>query len=261
MNFTNTHHKMNFNELKSFLDFKADQYESLDFIEHDPIQIPHQFKQKEDIEISGFLMATIAWGNRKSIIESGKKLMHIMENSPLDFIKNYKDGTLLSSKFVHRTFNVEDLDFFARSLKNAYNNGGLENYFSEHPDIEGVKGRLVNFRNKFFDIEYPQRSSKHISNPLQNSACKRLNMYLRWMTRDAKKGVDFGIWKNVNKSELYLPLDVHTGNISRLLGILNRKQNDWSALEEVMATLKKMDESDPVKYDFALFGIGAFEKF
>jgi uncharacterized protein (TIGR02757 family) len=261
MNFTNTHYKMNFHELKSFLDFKADQYESLDFIEHDPIQIPHQFTRKEDIEISGLLLATIAWGNRKSIIESGRKLMQMMENSPFEYIKNYKKGALSDSNFVHRTFNAEDLDFFMRSIQNAYKNGGLEAYFSEHAAIDGVKGRLVNFRKKFFDIEHPQRSSKHVSNPLQNSACKRLNMYLRWMTRDAKKGVDFGIWKNVNKSDLYLPLDVHTGNISRLLSILKRKQNDWTALEEVMVTLKKMDDTDPVKYDFALFGIGAFEKF
>jgi uncharacterized protein (TIGR02757 family) len=252
---------MDFNELKAFLDFKAEQYESPNFIEHDPIQIPHQFNRKEDIEIAGFLIATIAWGNRKSIIDSGRKLTTIMENMPLEFILNYKDGSLFSSKFVHRTFNIEDLDFFARSLRNAYEKGGLEHYFSVHPNLTGVKGRIMNFREKFFSIAFPPRSSKHVSNPDQNSACKRLNMYLRWMTRDANKGVDFGIWKSINKSELYLPLDVHTGNISRLLGILERKQNDWKALEEIMQALKQMDENDPVKYDFALFGIGAFEKF
>lgn len=261
MKFTNTSNEMDFKELKAFLDFKAEHYESPNFIEHDPIQIPHQFNRKEDIEIAGFLIATIAWGNRKSIIDSGRKLTTIMENAPLEFIQNYKDGALLSSKFVHRTFNKEDLDFFARSLRKAYENGGLEHYFSVHPNFTGVKGRILNFREKFFSISYPSRSAKHVSNPEQNSACKRLNMYLRWMTRDANKGVDFGIWKSINKAELHLPLDVHTGNISRLLGILDRKQNDWKALEEIMQTLKQMDENDPVKYDFALFGIGAFEKF
>jgi uncharacterized protein (TIGR02757 family) len=258
---TNFTQLMDFNELKLFLDFKADQYESIAFIEHDPIQIPHQFSRKEDIEISGLMMATIAWGNRKSIIESGRKLIQIMDNSPFHFIKDYNFKTIGTSNFVHRTFNIEDLDFFFRSIQKAYENGGLEAYFSEHPNIEGIKGRLVNFRTKFFDIDYPKRSSKHVSDPLKNSACKRLNMYLRWMSRNSRKGVDFGIWKSVNSSELYLPLDVHTGNISRLLGILKRKQNDWSALEEIMITLKRMDKSDPVKYDFALFGIGAFEKF
>jgi uncharacterized protein (TIGR02757 family) len=252
---------MDFNELKAFLDFKADHYESLNFIEHDPIQIPHQFNRKEDIEIVGFLIATIAWGNRKSIIDSGRKLVTLFENAPLEFILNYEDGALLASKFVHRTFNSEDLDFFVRSLRNAYENGGLENYFIAHPNIEGIKGRILNFRKNFFNIPFPNRSSKHVSNPDQNSACKRLNMFLRWMTRDAKKGVDFGIWNSISTSELYLPLDVHTGNISRLLGILKRKQNDWKALEEIMQTLKSMDPNDPVKYDFALFGIGAFEKF
>ena len=252
---------MEFNELKSFLDFKAEQYESFDFIDYDPIQIPHQFNKKEDIEISGFLMATIAWGNRKSIIESGKKLMQIMDNTPYEFIKEYNIRTLNTSNFVHRTFNIEDLDFFFRSIQKSYLTGGLEGYFSVNKDFEGIKCRLVNFRTHFFNIDYPKRSSKHVSDPLKNSACKRLNMYLRWMVRDSKKGVDFGIWKTICPSELYLPLDVHTGNISRLLGILKRKQNDWTSLEEVMVSLKKMDKTDPVKYDFALFGIGAFEKF
>lgn len=247
---------MNFLELKEFLDFKANQYNSKDFIETDPIQIPHQFARKEDIEIIGFLVATIAWGQRKSIINSGNKLVEIMLHSPFEFIQNYSSKEL---SFVHRTFNPLDLDFFFRSLQRIYQNGGLESAFSKHPEIEGVKGRIVNFRQLFLETEHEKRSEKHLSNPLKNSAAKRINMFLRWMVRQDKQGVDFGIWKSISPSELYLPLDVHTANNARKLGVLTRKQNDWKALEEIMATLQKMDKNDPVKYDFALFGLGAFE--
>ena len=253
---------MDFHELKEFLDFKAEQYENPTFISSDPIQLPHRFSRKEDIEIIGFLVSTIAWGNRKGIIKSGERLTEIMENEPSDFIRNYKSSLLTHSNFVHRTFNLEDLDFFFRSLHDLYiNRGGLEASFASIPEYPGVLGRITHFRNQFLAIEHQERSRKHVSDPLKNSAAKRLNMYLRWMTRDSKKGVDLGIWKSISPSELYLPLDVHTSNNARKLGILTRKQDDWKALEELMATLVKMDPDDPVKYDFALFGLGAFEKF
>lgn len=249
---------MTHDELKAFLNFKAEQYENTDFIDSDPIQIPHRFSKKEDIEISGFLLSTIAWGNRTMIIKNGNKLMELMENEPHQYILDFTSRDLA---FVHRTFNSQDLDFYLRSLQNLYRNGGLEQAFSIHPEIEGMKGRIVNFRTKFLLEEHEKRSEKHISNPLKNSACKRLNMFVRWMVRDAKKGVDFGIWNSIDPSELYLPLDVHTSKNARKIGILGRKQDDWKALEELMGKLRSFDPKDPVKYDFALFGLGVFEKF
>lgn len=252
---------MTFSELKEFLDFKAEQYENSLFLESDPIQLPHRFTQKEDIEIVGFLVSTIAWGNRKSIIKSGEKLLDVMEHQPFDFISNYAEKDVVNSKFVHRTFNVTDLDFFFRSLNHIYENGGLELAFRSHNTISGVQGRIAHFRETFLSVEHEDRSRKHISDPLRNSAAKRINMFLRWMVRDAKKGVDFGIWNSISTSELYLPLDVHTSNNARRLGLLSRKQDDWKALDELMKQLQKMDAKDPVKYDFALFGLGAFEKF
>jgi uncharacterized protein (TIGR02757 family) len=238
---------MNESDLKEFLDFKVEQYENSAFISSDPIQIPHLFSRKEDIEIMGFLLATIAWGNRKSIITNGNKLVEIMDNEPFEFIKNYS--------------NTEDLDFFFRILRSIYENGGLENSFSATKELEGLKGRIHNFRTVFLATEHQSRSEKHISNPLANSACKRLVMFLRWMIRDSKKGVDFGIWKSISPSELYIPLDVHTGNIARKLGLLTRTQNDWTTNEELISKLREFDSKDPAKYDFALFGLGAFEQF
>jgi len=251
---------MNFDELKEFLDFKAEFYENVKFLESDPIQLPHRFERKEDIEIIGFLIATIAWGNRKSIIKSGETLIEIMEHEPFHFIQNYREGSVVHSGFVHRTFNAFDLDFFFQRLKHVYLHGGLEQAFGSSNEFPGIKGRILNFRNLFLKIEHEQRILKHISNPLKNSAAKRLNMFLRWMVRDSKRGVDFGIWKSIKQSELYIPLDIHTSNNARRLGILSRKQDDWKALEELMLNLIKMDTVDPVKYDFALFGLGAFEK-
>ncbi len=252
---------MNFQELTDFLNFKAEQYENPIFLESDPIQLPHRFSKKEDIEIVGFLISTIAWGNRKSIIKSGERLLEIMEQDPFEFIKAYNSRNLEHSSFVHRTFNVIDLDFYFRSLQNIYKTGSLESAFENTSSIDSVQGRIISFRTKFMEVEHLGRSHKHLSNPAKNSAAKRLNMYLRWMVRDSKKGVDFGIWKTIPTSKLYLPLDVHTSNNSRRLGLLTRKQDDWKALEELMAQLQLMDPIDPVKYDFALFGLGAFEKF
>lgn len=243
-------------EIKEYLDFKTEQYNTSDFIETDPIQIPHRFTKKEDVEIVSFLVATIAWGNRTSIIRSGERILDIMEHDPFNFIQSYTSRPI---EFVHRTFNSVDLDFFFRSLRNIYENGGLEQAFSNHPEIEGVKGRIVHFRELFLSTEHDKRSEKHISNPQKNSAAKRINMFLRWMVRNDATGVDFGIWNSIPTSELYLPLDVHTSNNARDLGLITRKQNDWKALDELMENLKTFDSNDPVKYDFALFGIGAFE--
>ncbi len=252
------HGGMSFDDLKEFLDFKADEYNNPKFIESDPIQLAHRFQRKEDIEIVGFLMATIAWGNRKSIITSGERILTIMEHDPYNFIRDYKP---FESAFVHRTFNAEDLHNFFASLKRLYEKDGLEKAFASQEEYPGVLGRIACFREAFTAGSFPDRTQKHISNPLKNSSSKRLNMYLRWMVRNDKKGVDFGIWNSISPSELHLPLDVHTGNVGRKLGLLHRTQNDWKAVAEIQEYLVKMDANDPCKYDFALFGLGAFEGF
>lgn len=251
---------MDFIELKEYLDFKANQYEHPSFLESDPLKLVHLFTKKEDCEIIGFLVATIAWGNRKSIISSAERLIEIMKNEPYHFVMNYRNIKQLKN-FVHRTFNHQDLDFFIRSLQNIYaKHKGLESAFTTNQDYPEIKSRILNFRNLFLEISHEQRSKKHISNPLQNSACKRINMFLRWMVRSNNRGVDLGIWTSISTAELLLPLDVHTSRNARMLGLLSRKQDDWNALEELMEKLRKMDPTDPVKYDFALFGIGVNEK-
>ncbi len=245
-------------ELREYLDFKAAQYNQPAFVKDDPIQLPHRFSRKEDIEIIGLLVATIAWGKRELIIRSGEKIIRLMGEDPYGFVMNYAPNDL--PDFVHRTFNGEDLDFFFRSLRNIYEKDGLEAAFSPHPDIPGAKGRIIQFRERFLDYPHETRSEKHLSDPGKNSAAKRLNMFLRWMVRKDNCGVDFGIWNSVDPSELSIPLDVHTANVSRKLGLLQRKQNDWKALDEIMEALREFDPKDPAKYDFALFGIGAYEK-
>ncbi len=249
--------------LKSFLDEKAEQYNQIEFIETDPIQIPHAFSKKEDIEISGFLAATIAWGNRKSIIKSAEKIIQLLDNSPFDFIQNHTSQDLTKIKgSIHRTFNSDDLIFFIQSLKNIYNKyGGLEKVFSAKKEEKNTYELIERFRNTFFEVPYLERTRKHISSPAKNSSAKRLNMYLRWMVRKDAKGVDFGIWNNISPSQLVCPLDVHSGNVARALGLIKRKQNDWKTVIELMDNLKILDSKDPVKYDFALFGLGIFEKF
>lgn len=252
-----------FKELKIFLDEKVIQYNSITFIESDPIQIPHQFSLKEDIEIAGFLVATISWGNRKSIISNGNKLMQLMGNSPYDFVINHTKNDLNKLEpFVHRTFNSIDICFFIKALQNIYkNHKGLETIFATHTEPNSTQKAIHEFKKVFFSIDHPARTTKHISDPLNNSAAKRINMFLRWMVRNDVSGVDFGIWKTIKPSQLSCPLDVHSGNVARKLGLLNRKQNDGKALFELDTTLRKLDAIDPVKYDFALFGLGVFEKF
>ena len=248
---------MTLTELKDFLDFKADFYEKTAFIQDDPIQIPHQFVKKEDIEIISFLISTIAWGNRKSIINSGEKLIQLMDFQPYKFVMNFSAKDL---KFVHRTFNQNDLNFFLLALKEIYqSNGGLETAFYSN-DSE-LLTKISNFRSLFLNVEHEKRSEKHISNPLSGSACKRLVMFLRWMVRSNQKGVDFGLWKSIPSSSLMIPLDVHTGNIASKLGLITTKQFSWKTNEELITTLRKFDPIDPAKYDFALFGLGAYEKF
>lgn len=248
-------------ELKEFLDEKVILYNNPDFITDDPVQIPHLYSLKEDIEIAGFLSATIAWGNRKMIIKNAHKMMDLMGNSPYDFVLNHSESNLENlNDFVHRTFNGVDFMTFVKSLKNIYtNHGGLEAIFATNE--YSVQQRISNFKKVFFEIEHPSRTEKHISDPLKGSAAKRINMYLRWMVRQDNAGVDLGIWKSISPSELSYPLDVHSGNMARKLGILTRKQNDGKALLELDTALRDFDPTDPVKYDFALFGLGAIEKF
>ncbi|XMO86531.1 TIGR02757 family protein [Algibacter sp. AS12] len=250
-------------ELKEFLDAKVLEYNNPKFIESDPIQIPHKFSKKEDIEISGFLTSTIAWGNRKSIINNANRLMDLLDHSPYDFVVNHEETDLdRLAPFVHRTFNGLDCTQFIKSLKHIYmNHGGLESVFVKHAEKDSLQPAISKFKSVFFEIEHLQRTEKHVSDPLKKSAAKRINMFLRWMVRNDKTGVDFGIWDRLSPNQLSCPLDVHSGNVARKLGLLKRKQNDGVALTELDLVLRKLDENDPVKYDFALFGLGVFEGF
>ena len=250
-------------EIKSFLDYKADIYENENFIEEDPISIPHLFSKKEDIEISGFITATISWGQRKTIIKNARQIMEMMDLSPFDFIKNHSKMDLKPlSRFVHRTFNGTDLVFFILSLKNIYkNHGGLEKLFIPNNINDDMSKAINQMKSIFFSISHKHRTRKHISDPLKGSAAKRINMFLRWMVRSNRKKVDFELWKSISPSQLSCPLDVHTGRVARKLKILNRNQNDYKATLELDSYLKKINPKDPVKYDFALFGLGTFEDF
>lgn len=254
---------MNHVELKAFLDFKVEQYNRIDFIEPDPIAIPHRFSLKEDIEIAGFLVSTFAWGNRKAIVSNGHKLMDLLGNAPHDFVMNHKASDLKKlENFVHRTFNATDLIFFIKSLKNMYKkHGGIEQVFIKNANKDSLQPAIHEFKKVFFEIPHLERTSKHVSDPFKGSAAKKINMYLRWMIRKDNAGVDFGIWKSISPSVLSCPLDVHSGNVARKLGLLDRTQNDHKAVLELDASLRKLDKNDPVKYDFALFGLGVFEGF
>jgi len=249
-------------ELKDFLDEKFELYNKPKFIESDPISVPHRFTKKEDIEIAAFFSATIAWGQRPTIIRNGLKLMELMDNEPSAFILNHSESDLKAFKgFVHRTFNADDVVYFIHSLKHLYKLGGLEKAFIPQKAKQDMREGIIHFRKLFLGKHPPGRTTKHISNVEKNASAKRINMFLRWMVRNDKRGVDFGIWKNLSPTLLYCPLDLHSGRIARKLGLLKRTQDDWKAVDELTQSLRKLDAKDPVKYDFALFGLGAFEKF
>lgn len=253
---------MDFNELRAFLDEKVILYNNPKFIESDPIQIPHEFSLKEDIEIAGFLAATIAWGKRAMIIKNSKRMMELLGNSPYDFVMNHSKSQLSRFEgFVHRTFNAEDFVYFLKSLKNIYeNHGGLEEIFTKHQTKDSLQEAISELHTVFFEISHPKRTTKHVANPKKGSVAKRINMFLRWMIRNDGI-VDFGIWKYISPSKLSCPLDVHTGNIARELGLINVKQNSIKALKELDSNLRLLDSNDPVKYDYALFGLGVYDHF
>lgn len=248
---------MNKDQLFEFLEFNSAKFNQEEFIENDPIKIPHQFTVKEDIEISAFLTASIAWGNRSVIIRNAFNLMERMDFAPADFVVNSREKDLaVFAGFKHRTFQTVDLQFFIRSLQNIYQNfGGLEKIFSNGFKTN-AKTAIIDLNGIFNAVYHEPRSEKHLSNPAKNSAAKRINMFLRWMVRKDNKGVDFGLWKSISPADLMLPLDVHTARTGRGLELLIRKQNDWKAVEEITAALKSINPTDPIKYDFALFGYG-----
>ncbi|NBG67079.1 TIGR02757 family protein [Acidiluteibacter ferrifornacis] len=251
---------LSISDVKALMEQKVDEFNRPDFIHDDPILIPHEFSKKEDIEIAGFLAATIAWGQRKSIIKNAKHIIQLMDGAPFDFIINHKKSDLKRTKgFVHRTFNAQDLNQFFSSLQNIYlKHGGLESALSQ---TKNVAENISQFKELFFLKAESLRTLKHVSDPLKGSSAKRINMYLRWMVRSDNRGVDFGIWNRLSPADLKLPLDVHTGNVSRKLELLQRKQNDWKSVEEISNRLSEFDAIDPIKYDFALFGLGAIEGF
>lgn len=286
---------MEFNELKDFLDFKVEQYNQPNFIANDPICIPHQYTLKQDIEIAAFFAAILAWGQRKTIINKCNELFLRMDNQPYQFMLNHSDGDLKRLLgFKHRTFNDTDLLYFGAFFKHHYSkSNSLETAFLPRnevfnhdylPEVFDQKAKQLSsspcmisefsithftaekalnyFRAYFFSLpDFPRRTFKHISSPLQKSTCKRLNMFLRWMVRKDDCGVDFGIWNTIPSSELICPCDVHVDRVARRLGLINRKQTDWFTAVELTKKLKEFDLNDPVKYDFALFGLGVEEKF
>jgi uncharacterized protein (TIGR02757 family) len=253
---------LNNNELKEFLDSKYIQYNQKKFIESDPIQVPHKFTSKEDIEISSFLTATIAWGQRKTIIKNSFKMMDLLDNSPYDYIINSTVKEIDKLNVKHRTFNEIDFRYFIKQLKYIYiNHGNLENIFFDNIENNSLHKSIHVFKSLFFKNNFPLRTTKHISDPYKGSACKRINMFLRWMVRKDSNGVDFGIWNKISPSYLSCPLDVHSGRVARKLGMLKRNQNDHKAVIELDNKLRIFDSNDPVKYDFSLFGLGVFEGF
>ena len=254
---------MNRKELKEFLDAKAEQYNNPDFLREDPLCIPHSYNRKEDIEISGLLTATIAWGNRKSIINSSRKMMSLLEEEPFRFVMQATETEMEGlTGFVHRTFNGTDLVCFVKALRYIYtHHSGLEAVFAAHAQTNTLQPAIAAFKQVFFEVPHLSRSEKHISDPSKGSAAKRINMFLRWMVRYDNTGVDFGIWQRISPAQLSCPLDVHSGRVARKLGLLKRKQNDSRAVLELDQNLRQLDPADPVKYDFALFGLCVFENF
>ena len=250
------------NDLKEFLDNKVLLYNQPSFIPADPVCIPHLFTKKQDIEIAGLFAAVFAWGNRTTIINKSKELMQLMDMQPHEFCLHHSSKDLKKmAGFKHRTFNTDDLYYFIEFFHHHYQKyDSLETAFFPNKGITAEQG-LNNFKNYFFSFEHLPRTQKHISSPLQKSGCKRLNMYLRWMVRNDHTGVDFGLWKNIKPSSLICPIDVHVARVAKKLGLLQRKQTDWQAATELTEYLRTLDAADPVKYDFALFGLGVMEKF
>ena len=254
-------------EWREWLNEAADRFERPDFLDADPLGIPHRYSHPDDVATAGFFAATLAWGNRKSILRSCGGLLDRMDHAPADFVASAGPRELQRlDDFVHRTFQGEDARRFVLCLRSLQGDGGLEGVFSEAfrqaPDTVGRPGvkdagqALHGFKQRFFRDHPAGRTSKHVADPLKGSAAKRICMYLRWMVRPAQRGVDFGLWRDIPLSALRLPLDVHTGNVARELGLLKRKTSDWRAVEEVTDVLRMLDPNDPVRYDFALFGMG-----
>jgi len=250
------------NSLIAFLNKKVDLYNQPSFINSDPVSIPHLFTKKQDIEIAGFFAAIFAWGNRTTIINKSKELLQLMDNSPHQFILQHNlDHLKPLQLFKHRTFNSDDLLYFIEMLRQHYlNHDSLENAFFPSNNLT-VEKALNHFKDYFFSLPHLKRTEKHISSPLQKSTCKRLNMFLRWMVRKDNKGVDFGLWEKISQARLICPIDIHVSRVARKIGLLQRKQTDWQAAIELTKALREFDNEDPVKYDFALFGLGVMEKF
>lgn len=256
--------KNQFLAVKQLLDEKVDQFNRKSFIVDDPVSVPHQFTKKQDIEIAGLFAAVLAWGQRKTIIAKSKELLSYMDESPHEFVVHHRPTDLKRfSNFKHRTFNATDLLYFIYFLNHYYKaHTSLEDAFFVSVSDENVGNGLIQFHNLFCGLPpFPDRTRKHIATPLRNSACKRLCMYLRWMVREDDRGVDFGIWKRIKPSQLVCPCDVHVERVARRLKLITRKALDWETALELTAGLKRMDATDPVKYDFALFGLGVAEKF
>lgn len=253
---------MNKERLREFFDQKVDEYNQPFFIAGDPVSVPHQFSLQQDIEIAGFFAATFAWGNRTTIIRKSMELMQRMDMQPFEFCLQAGEKELRSLEgFTHRTFNTTDLLYFVEFFRHHYrHHDSLEHAFIMHGS--DMKQMLTNFHHYFFSLEHvPNRTRKHIANPEKGSTCKRLNMFLRWMVRKDDRGVDFGIWKKISPAQLICPIDLHVARVARHFGLLHRKQVDWNAAEELTSYLRTLDENDPVKYDFALFGLGVIDKF
>lgn len=254
----------NRDEIFEILEANYRKYNRPDFIEHDPILIPHQFSKLQDIEIAGFFSASLAWGQRVTIIKKSFELMRLFDNSPYDFILHHTENDLKPLlSFKHRTFNATDLLYFVHFFKTYYSDHhSLEDIFIPGPNEENVKIGIERFHRKFISSPYfPLRTGKHVASPLKKSACKRINMFLRWMTRKDDKGVDFGLWERIGMEQLICPCDVHVEKVARKLKLIQRKQVDWKMAEELTKNLKYYDPYDPVKYDFALFGMGLNKKY
>lgn len=256
---------MNASQLKKYLDECVEQFNRPTFIPDDPISIPHQFTKLQDIEIMGFWVSMLAWGQRKTIINKANELISLMDGAPYDFICNHeeKDRARFES-FKHRTFQYTDTLYFLHFFQYYYRQANsLQQAFSKYlsPQAEHVGPALIGFHEDFFSLpDAPRRTRKHIATPARKSSCKRLNMFLRWMVRKDDKGVDFGLWDSIETRQLLMPLDVHVDRVARQFGLLKRKQRDWQAVLELTESLRAFDPKDPVKYDFALFGMGVLEK-